>query len=117
VERVCGDLGIEAIEPLWGRNTEEILVSFVNNGFEAAIVSAQSKLINEDWIGHIVDRNFIAYLRDRNIDICGENGEYHTLVINGPIFKRPIRLIENKTISRDDYWFLDTIKYQLEEFL
>ena len=117
VERVCGDLGIEAIEPLWGKSPEDILSSFIDAGFEAVIISAQSKLINEDWIGHIVDRNFIVYLKNRNIDICGENGEYHTLVINGPIFKRPIRLIENKTVGRDDYWFLDTIKYQLEEFL
>ena len=116
-ERVCTELGIKAVEPLWGKSPEDILSSFIDAGFEAAIVSAQSKLINEDWIGHIVDRNFIVYLKNRNIDICGENGEYHTLVINGPIFKRPIRLIENKTVGRDDYWFLDTIKYQLEEFL
>jgi len=109
VGRVCGDLGIEAVEPLWGKNPEDILSSFIDAGFEAAIVSAQSKLINEDWIGHIVDRNFIVYLKNRNIDLCGENGEYHTLVINGPIFKRPMRLIENKTVGRDDYWFLDTI--------
>ena len=114
-ERVCGELGIEAAEPLWGKNPEDILSSFIDAGFEAVLVSAQSKLIDADWIGHLVDKNFIAYLKDRNTDICGENGEYHTLVIDGPIFKRPIQLIENKTIGRDDYWFLDTIKYQLGE--
>jgi diphthine-ammonia ligase len=54
----------------------------------------------------------MAYLKDRNIDLCGENGEYHTLVANGPIFKRPLRLIESKIIARDNYWFLDTVKYQ-----
>jgi len=113
VERVCGDLGIEAVEPLWGKNPEEILCSFIDAGFEAVIVSAQSKLIDEDWIGHLADRDFMRYLKDRNIDICGENGEYHTLVINGPIFKRRIQILESKTIVRDNYWFLDTIKYQL----
>jgi len=113
VERVCGNLGIEAVEPLWGKNPEEILSGFIDVGFEAVIVSAQSKLIDESWIGHIVDRNFVAYLKDRNIDLCGENGEYHTLVVNGPIFKRPVRLIQGKTIVRGNYWFLDTIEYQL----
>jgi uncharacterized protein (TIGR00290 family) len=113
VERVCGDLGIGAVEPLWCKSPEEVLSKFIDVGFEAVIVSAQSKLIEENWIGHVVDRNFMAYLRDRNIDLCGENGEYHTLVVNGPIFKRPIQLIETRTIVRDNYWFLDTVEYQL----
>ena len=115
VERVCGELGIEAVEPLWGKTPEEILSSFIDAEFEAVIVSAQSKLIDRDWIGHLVDRDFITYLKDRNIDVCGENGEYHTLVINGPIFKRRIQLIESKTVARDNHWLLDTVKYQLSQ--
>jgi uncharacterized protein (TIGR00290 family) len=113
VGRVCNDLGIEAIEPLWGKNTEEILSGFIEKGFEAVIVSAKSDLIDEDWIGRRVDKAFMEYLKRKNIDICGENGEYHTLVTNGPIFKRQIQLIESKVISRDNYWFLDTIRYEL----
>ena len=113
VERVCDDLGIQAIEPLWGRSTEEILSSFIAEGFEAIIISAKSELIDERWIGRRVDKSFMEYLKRKNVDICGENGEYHTLVTDGPIFNRRIQLLENKTIKRDDYWFLDTIKYEL----
>ena len=113
VERVCGDLGIEVVEPLWGKNTEKILSVFIEKGFEAVIVSAQSKLIGENWIGRRVDKALLDYLKRKNIDVCGENGEYHTLVTDGPIFKRPIQLIETRTIIRDNYWFLDTVKYQL----
>jgi diphthine-ammonia ligase len=113
VEKVCGDLGIKAIEPLWEKSPEESLANFIDAGFEAVVVSAQSRLIEEKWIGHKVDRDFMAYLKDRNIDLCGENGEYHTLVVNGPIFKKPIHLIETRTIIRDNYWFLDTVKYEL----
>jgi len=115
VERVCGELGIEAVEPLWGKNPEEILSGFIDAGFEAVIVSAKSKLIDRDWIGHLVDRDFITYLKDRDFDVCGEKGEYHTLVINGPIFKRRIQLIESKTVARDNHWLLDTVKYQLSQ--
>jgi len=115
VERVCGDLGIEAVEPLWGKNPEEILSRFIKDGFEAVIVSAQSKFIDENWIGCRVDKSFMEYLKKKNIDICGENGEYHTLVTSGPIFKRRIRLIESKTVVRDDYWFLDTVRYELSQ--
>ncbi len=113
VEKVCRDLVIKAIEPLWGRSTEQILSSFIDEGFEAVIVSAKSELIDEDWIGRQVDKSFVEYLKRKNVEICGENGEYHTLVTNGPIFKRRIRLIESRTIARDSHWLLDTVKYQL----
>jgi diphthine-ammonia ligase len=113
VERVCADLGIEAVEPLWNKSTEEILTNFIDDGFEAVIVSAQAKLIDADWIGRRVDRSFMEHLKAKNIDLCGENGEYHTLVVNGPLFKRGIEITESKTIKRDNYWFLDTVKYQL----
>jgi uncharacterized protein (TIGR00290 family) len=113
VERVCGELGIEAVEPLWDRNTESILTGFIDAGFEAIIVSAQARLIDEEWIGRRVDRDFMNYLKAKNIDLCGENGEYHTLVVNGPLFKRRIEVTEGVTIKRDNYWFLDTRQYRL----
>lgn len=112
-ERVCGEMGIEAIEPLWGRNTEDILTEFINAGFKAVIVGAQAESIGQEWIGRCVDRDFMAYLKDKDADICGENGEYHTLVIDGPIFNRRIEIIEGRTINRNGYWFLDTRKYHL----
>lgn len=117
VERVCRDLGIKAIEPLWGKNTEDILSGFIQKGFEAVIVSAKSDLIDEHWIGRRVDKAFMEYLKKKDIDICGENGEYHTLVTNGPIFNGRVRLIESRIISRDNYWFLDTIRYELSRCL
>jgi len=61
-----------------------------------------------------VDRDFLRYLKDNNIDVCGENGEYHTFVTNGPIFKRKIKIIKSKPVKRGSYWFLDTLKYSLQ---
>lgn len=113
VERVCSEVGIEVVEPLWGKSSEEILSDFIDAGFEAVIVSAQSKFVGEEWIGRQVDKDFMEYLKDKNIDVCGENGEYHTLVINGPIFDKRIEIIEGRTINRNGYWFLDTRKYCL----
>ena len=113
VERVCGELGIEAVEPLWGKSTEEILTGFIDAGFEAIVVGAQARLIDEEWLGRRVDRDFMNYLKSKNVDLCGENGEYHTLVLNGSLFKRRIEVTESRTVRRGDYWFLDTIKYRL----
>ncbi|MBA7699145.1 hypothetical protein ES703_107831 [subsurface metagenome] len=113
VERVCGELGIEAVEPLWGKSTESILTGFIEAGFEAIIVGAKAELIDEEWVGRGVDRDFMNYLKSKDIDLCGENGEYHTLVVNGPLFKRKIEITESQTIKRDGYWFLDTLNYHL----
>ena len=112
-ERVCTELGIEAVEPLWGKDTEEILFDFIDAGFEAVVIGAQSRLIDAEWLGRQMDRDFIEYLKNRNICLCGENGEYHTLVINGPIFNKKIEIIEARTIARDNHCFLDTCKYRL----
>ena len=113
VEGVCADLGIEAIEPLWGKGTDDVISEFLDAGFEAVVVGAQASLIDEEWVGRGVDRDFMNYLKAKDIDLCGENGEYHTLVVNGPLFKGKIEITESRTIRRDNYWFLDTKKYHL----
>ena len=112
-ERVCAEVGIEAVEPLWGRDTEDILSEFIDAGFQAVIIGAQSEAIGAEWIGRRVDRDFIEYLKSRGICPCGEKGEYHTLVVDGPIFDKAIEIVEARTIARDKYWFLDTRKYRL----
>ena len=116
VERVCGELGIEAVEPLWGEEPERILLDFIDAGFEAIIVSAKADLFGKEWIGEKIDRDFFKYLKENSIDICGENGEYHTLVVDGPMFKKKIKITEKKSITREGYWFLDTLKYSLPDF-
>jgi uncharacterized protein (TIGR00290 family) len=113
VERVCRELGIEAVEPLWGQDTERILLDFIDAGFEATIVSAKSELLDEKWIGQKVDREFLSHLKDNNIDLCGENGEYHTFVTGGPMFQKEIKIAKSQPITRDGYWFLDTLEYSL----
>lgn len=114
-EKVCKELGVEAVEPLWGKVPQEVLSDFIDAGFEAVVVSGQSKFIGKKWIGHKVDRDLMEYLKSRNIDILGENGEYHTLVTDGPIFEKKIKITEARTIKRKDFWFLDTRRYQIGE--
>ena len=113
VERVCRELGIEAVEPLWKQGPEKIPFKFIDAGFEATIVSAKSELIDEKWVGHKVDREFLSHLKDNNIDLCGENGEYHTFVTNGPIFRKRIKIAKSQTVLREGYWLLDTLEYSL----
>ncbi len=114
VERVCKDLGLEAVEPLWEKNTEELLKDFINTGFAAVVVAGQAKFIDKEWIGKTVDLEFMEYLKKRgDVDICGEKGEYHTLVTGGPLFKGRIEITEKEVIEKDGYWFLDIKGYRI----
>jgi uncharacterized protein (TIGR00290 family) len=115
VERVCADLGIRAVEPLWGRSTQDVIKAFMDGGFEAVVVAAQAALFGEEWLGHPVDAAFIDYLKSKNIDLCGENGEYHTLVTGGPFFRKKICILESRVLLRDGHRFLDTVRYALEQ--
>jgi uncharacterized protein (TIGR00290 family) len=115
VEKVCKELGIKAIEPLWKIPTKEILLEFIDSGFEAYVTSCQAKLLSREFVGRKLDKKFLEDVSKLGIDVCGENGEYHTLVTDGPIFKKKLNLLETQKVLRDGYWFLDIRKYELTE--
>ncbi|MGA2367179.1 MAG: diphthine--ammonia ligase [Dehalococcoidia bacterium] len=114
VNRVCGEIGIKALEPLWKGDTEHLFDSFVDAGFEASIVSARSELVDREWIGQNLGKPFAEYMRQKGIDFCGEKGEYHTLVKYGPPFRRRLVFEETSVAEQDGYWLLDIRKYRLE---
>lgn len=108
---ICRDLGVVAIEPLWHKKQEDILREFIAAGFEAILVSTQANKLGKEWIGRKIDKAFvkdIAKLRD--IDPSGENGEYHSLVLNGPIFRKKLQVMKAESVLRGGYWFLDIQK-------
>ncbi|MDP2938857.1 MAG: diphthine--ammonia ligase [Candidatus Omnitrophota bacterium] len=114
VERVCKELDIDPIEPLWNISPVAIIEEFVNLGFKAIIVSCQADKFDKDFVGKEVDKDLINELKSRNICPCGENGEFHTFVIDGPIFKRRIKIVESEPVLKQGfwkYWFLDIKKY------
>jgi len=115
VERVCKDLEILPIEPLWNNSPFEVVEEFIDLGFKAIVVSCKADILDKDFIGRGVDMDFIQELRRRNICPCGENGEFHTLVIDGPIFKRRIEILESEPILKEGFWrhwFLDIRQYR-----
>lgn len=118
VDKICKELGIEPIEPLWGANSEQILTDFVDEGFEAIVVSVKADLFDEGWLGRKVDRDFVRdlyKLKDKlKIHILGEYGEYHTFVTDGPMFKRKITIFDSKKILKNGRWVLDILKYEIE---
>jgi uncharacterized protein (TIGR00290 family) len=111
VERVCSNIGVKAIEPLWNEEYDVLLNEFIDAGFEAIIVSTKASLIGAEWIGRPFDWEFIRYLGTRGLDLCGEKGEYHTLVTYGPIFKERIRILEFGKTLKNDRWVLKKLHF------
>lgn len=104
VERVCRDIGINAVEPLWNESPESLLSEFIDAGFKAAIVTCKADLMGREFIGRILDKAIIPELQARGVCPCGENGEFHTLVVDGPLFGRRIEITKAEPVLRDGFW-------------
>lgn len=110
VERVCGELRVKAVLPLWGLKREEILTEFIDLGFKAVICAVKADLLTEELLGIEINSEFIKQFESMDdIDICGENGEYHTFVYNGPVFKKGLDIKKGRKILKDNHWFLEII--------
>lgn len=113
-QKVSKALGLEAIEPLWHMSQTQILSEFISAGFEAIIVSTQADKLGKEWVGRRIDKTFLRDIKELSgVDLCGENGEYHSLVIDGPLFHKKVAIAKAYPIFRDDYWFLDIQNYHL----
>lgn len=117
VDRVCHEVGITSYLPLWGQHQEKILKDFIDLGFEAIIVVAKADLFGKEWLGRKIDLDFIKDLdglrQTKDITPCGEAGEYHTFVTDGPLFNQRIEILEKNKVLKEGYWFLEILNCQL----
>jgi len=118
VENVCREANMTPHLPLWMQKQERILSDFIAAGFEAIMVAAKADLFGEEWIGRKVDEGFIRDLdelrKTKDITPCGEAGEYHTFVIDGPIFGQRIEIQKTGKIMKEGYRFLEISGYKLK---
>ena len=82
--------GIEVVEPLWDMKPDDVMQEFLNSGLKTIVVLTMANLLDETFVGRLIDSAFVASL-PANVDPLGENGEYHTFCFDGPLFKHPIR--------------------------
>ncbi len=117
VERVCTDLAIRPLEPLWHKPPAEVFDEFTGLGFKAVVTSARYDLFDGSFVGRDVDSDLKRHLEEKGVCVCGENGEYHTFVGDGPIFRDRIEITKAETVVRDGFWkhwFLDIQSYRIE---
>jgi uncharacterized protein (TIGR00290 family) len=118
VEGVCNKCDITAHLPLWMEDQSKLLTEFIDSGFKAVIVATDAALMGDEWLGRKVDLRLMSDLAATNkITPCGEAGEYHTLVIGGPLFKKELEIVSADKVLRDEHWFLDikSCKYRDKE--
>ncbi|GGG38981.1 diphthine--ammonia ligase [Christiangramia forsetii] len=117
------NIGLTPVFPLWKKDTKELISEFLELGFKAIVVCTNSKYLEESFCGRIIDHDFISDLPE-NVDPCGENGEFHTFVFDGPIFSSPVEFEIGEKVKRsykpaendDDNCFQDEDKSWDTEF-
>ena len=124
-ENLLKPFRLEGIYPLWDLKTYNMIYDVVNAGFKTMVCSADGKFFNASALGKTIDETFIKTI-PTGVDPCGENGEFHTFVYNGPIFKREVFFDKGEIVRReyemkkrsDDgievqstvpFWFIDLI--------
>jgi diphthine-ammonia ligase len=115
LDRVCNEVGLEPVKPLWHRDTGQIIDEFINAGFKAIVVRVKNELLGLEWLGRQVNKRFVEDLaRLGTVDPCGERGEFHTFVTDGPLFKNSIEILETEKTTLNGYGRLEIKRFKVE---
>jgi uncharacterized protein (TIGR00290 family) len=106
-QRVCAVVGLECLHPLWSEPRADLVRECLDSGIEAVIVAVKADALPESTLGRMLDLSVLREFEINGIDPAGEQGEYHTLVVNGPMFQHGIAVRQGERVQRDGYWFLD----------
>ena len=107
-ENNLAKLGMKGVFPIWGRDTAELTQSFIVLGFQAVITCVDTKVLAQRFLGRTLDGQFLVELPP-DVEPGGENGEFHSFVFSGPIFKERIAYTLGETVQRDSFCFCDLL--------
>jgi diphthine-ammonia ligase len=102
VKRVCSEVGVKAFLPLWGIKPGEIIEEFLKLKFKAIVVATR---LEENLLGKALDQALVRQISKLGSHPCGENGEYHTFVTDGPIFRKALKVTSGESKKIDNIWF------------
>jgi uncharacterized protein (TIGR00290 family) len=98
-EQKLASVDISCVFPLWKISTKQLMEEFLTLGFKAIIVCINERFLDKSFCGRIIDESFVRDLPD-HVDVCGENGEFHSFVYDGPVFKHPVPFSKGEIVLR-----------------
>jgi len=116
-EEVANKAGLAPLFPVWisPEESSKLLDEFITLGFSAVVCRASVKNFDRTWTGRMLDWGFFEEIQKHDICVMGEFGEYHTFVLDGPIFQRKVSLTESRIVLNSGLWSLDISQCQLVE--
>lgn len=115
-EKLLVHSGLQGVFPLWGRDSAELVSEIIDRGYRSTVVCIDSKRLDQSFCGRALDHNFVSDL-PAGTDPCGERGEYHTFVHDGPGFRWPIAFSKGECVWREPFWFCDLVPLSAPTFL
>lgn len=111
-ERNLGKVGMKGVFPLWGNDSGELARRFINLGFRAIVTCVDGEVLSGEYVGRDYDQQFLEELPEA-VDPCGENGEFHTFVYNGPIFRERVNVARGEIMLRENrFYYCDLVAWE-----
>jgi uncharacterized protein (TIGR00290 family) len=107
-EQNLAKAGLKGVFPVWKRNSQELVESFINLQFKSIVTTCDPRVIGEEFCGRIINKRFLTEL-PTTVDPAGENGEFHSFTFDGPIFKQPVSFTVGEKVLRDGFLFCDLV--------
>jgi diphthine-ammonia ligase len=115
LDRVCKEVGLTPVKPLWHRDTQQILNEFISDCFKATVVRVKTVVLGMEWLGREINKKFFDdLLKLGTVDPCGENGEFHTFVTDGPLFKKRIEILESEKAKLNSHGRLVIKRFEVK---
>ena len=99
---------MQGIYPVWMRDTTEFISEFIKLGFKAVVTCINGQVLDSSFAGMMIDEDFLSALPS-GVDPCGENGEFHSFVFDGPVFREAVRFSIGERVARGPFWFCDLL--------
>ncbi len=100
--------GMRGVFPIWKRDTTELARTFIRLGFKALTICVDPRVLDPSFAGQMINEDFLRRLPP-HVDPCGENGEFHSFVFGGPLFREEVRFTVGETVTRDSFCFCDLL--------
>ena len=106
-EERCRNVGLEAVYPLWHHDRQENVREVLELGYRCLIKTLDRRVLPRHLLGRVMDRAMVEEMTACGVDVCGENGEFHTIAVDGPVFHRPIPYCVRQLLDLGDYSVAD----------